>query len=312
MLTGVRTMQRMCSAVLALMVSASTQFIFQPPAGWQHVGSTEGGLGTWLHHGDEVYSQNVSAQATPFSGKLSEIVSKEITYIQGTFANVTMKSIERTTICDKHPAAYITYTFDTQATQVVAEQIVTIYGSTAYTAKYNRAADQQPDHPRSIHCGRSVAASRPAASEREDVEMSRLVLLIACSLIAFGCAKSDSGKQSATAPSATPMAAATPAANDLMAKLPVYPGSALAASQAGTIAGKHVMVQQYTTRDPFDKVYKWYQAAMPAHSETSHDTSQSQESAVFTLTGGAKQQSVSVLKTGGVEVTNITLTLTGE
>ena len=108
------------------------------------------------------------------------------------------------------------------------------------------------------------------------------------------------------------MAAVTPATNDLMVKLPVYPGAALATSQTGTIAGKHVVAQAYTTRDPFDKVYKWYQAAMPAHSETSHDTSQSQESAVFTLTGGTKQQSVSILKTGGVEVVNISLTVTGQ
>ena len=133
-------------SVLALVVSASTQFIFQPPAGWQHVGTVAGGLGTWLHQGDPVYSQNVSAQATPFSGKLSEIVTKEITYTQNAFADVTLKSIERTTICGKHPAAYITYTFTTaNGTKVVAEQIVTIYGSTAYNSKYNRAADQQPD-----------------------------------------------------------------------------------------------------------------------------------------------------------------------
>jgi len=97
-----------------------------------------------------------------------------------------------------------------------------------------------------------------------------------------------------------------------MAKLPVYPGAALAASNTGTISGKHVVLQVYTTRDPFDKVYAWYQGALPAHSETSHDTSQSQESALFTLSGGTKQQSVSILKTGGVEVVNITLTTTGE
>jgi hypothetical protein len=125
--------------------SASAQFIFQPPAGWQHVGAVGDGLGTWLHHGDAVYSQNVSAQATHFIGKLSEIVDKEITYIKGEFADVTMKPIEQTTVCGKHPATYITYTFDATNTQVIAEQIVTIYGSTAYTAKYNRAVDQQPD-----------------------------------------------------------------------------------------------------------------------------------------------------------------------
>ena len=70
--------------------------------------------------------------------------------------------------------------------------------------------------------------------------------------------------------------------------------------------------QIYTTPDSFDKVYKWYQAALPAKSETAHDISQSQESAVFTMSGGTTQQSVSILKTGGVEVINITLTVTKE
>jgi len=63
---------------------------------------------------------------------------------------------------------------------------------------------------------------------------------------------------------------------------------------------------------PFDKAYAWYKAALPANSQTAHDTSQSQESAIFTLSGGATQQSVSILKTGGVEVTNIALTVTSE
>jgi hypothetical protein len=140
-----------------------------------------------------------------------------------------------------------------------------------------------------------------------------LVLLIASSLVALGCAKSDSGKQSNAVTSATPIAAEAGATNNLMTKLPVYTGATSAgAAQTGTISGKHVVAQVYTTPDSFEKVYKWYQAALPAHSETSHDTSQSQESAVFTLSGGTKQQSVSILKTGGVEVTNITLTVTGE
>jgi len=139
-----------------------------------------------------------------------------------------------------------------------------------------------------------------------------LVLLIAGSLVALGCAKSESGNQSRAVPSAAPMATGAAATNDLMAKLPVYPGAASAAAQTATVSGKHVVSQVYTTGDSFDQVYKWYQGALPAHSETSHETSQSQESAVFTLSGGTTQQSVSILKTGGVEVTNITLTVTGE
>jgi hypothetical protein len=140
--------------------AASTQFIFDPPAGWRHVGTLGDGLGTWLRSGDAVYSQNVSAQATTFNGKLADIVTNEIGYIQGEYANVTMKPIEQTIICGKHPAAYFTYTFDAKNTQVVAEQIVTVYGSTAYTAKYNRAIDQRPDAA-AQHSLRSLCGGNP-------------------------------------------------------------------------------------------------------------------------------------------------------
>jgi hypothetical protein len=139
-----------------------------------------------------------------------------------------------------------------------------------------------------------------------------LVLLIAWSLLALGCAKSDSGKHASAIPSGAPTAAGAVATDNLMTKLPVYPGAVLAASPTATVPGKRVVSQVYTTPDPFDKVYKWYQAALPANSQTSHETSQSQESAEFTLSGGTTQQSVSILKTGGVEVTNITLTVTTE
>jgi hypothetical protein len=154
--------------------------------------------------------------------------------------------------------------------------------------------------------------SRRFPTDNFGVHASVLVLLIAWSLVTFGCAKNQ--KQSSESPSAAPAAtvAAAPATDNLVAKLPVYPGAVLATSNTGTISGKHVALHLYTTRDPFDKVYTWYQAVLPAHSEASHNMSQSQESAVFTMSSGTKQQSVSILKTGGVEVVNITFTTTGE
>ncbi len=139
-----------------------------------------------------------------------------------------------------------------------------------------------------------------------------LVLVIAW-LVASGCAKNNSGNQSSQGPSPASTAAAAAATNDLMATLPVYPGAAVATQpQTNVISGKHVVSQVYTTSDSFDKVHTWYQGALPAHSETSHETSTNEESAVFTLSGGTTQQTVSLLKTGGVEVVNITLTTTSQ
>jgi len=129
------------------------------------VGAGGHGLGTWLHHGDTVYSRNISVQATHFSDKLSDIVNQEIAYIQGAFANVAMKPIEQTTVCRKHPATYFKYTFDATNMEVVAEQIVTIYGSTAYTAKYNRAADEEANtsaqHSLRTLCGGNPPSGKP-------------------------------------------------------------------------------------------------------------------------------------------------------
>lgn len=155
--------------------------------------------------------------------------------------------------------------------------------------------------------------SRRSQTDYSSARSGILVLLVVWSLVASGCAKSDSGNQSGAISSAAPTAAGAGAAvatNDLMAKLPVYPGAKLAAAQRPTVAGKHVVSDVYTTPDSFDKVYKWYQSALPAKSETSHEESQTEDSAVFSLSGGTTQQSVSILKTGGVEVTNITLTVT--
>jgi hypothetical protein len=140
--------------------AASTQFIFDPPAGWLHFGTVGDGLGTWLHSGDPVYSQNVSAQATTFNGKLADIVTKEIAYIQGEFDDVTMKPIEQTTICGKHPATYFSYTFDAKNTQVVAEQIVTVHGSRRTPRSTIARSTSSLTKLQSIPCGRFAAATR--------------------------------------------------------------------------------------------------------------------------------------------------------
>jgi hypothetical protein len=139
-----------------------------------------------------------------------------------------------------------------------------------------------------------------------------VILLIALSLVSAGCAKNDTANQTSTTSTGAPMSAATTATGStvLMTKLPVYPGATLAAAETPTVNGKHVVSDVYITKDPFDKVYAWYQNALPAHAETGHEKDQSQESADFMMAAGTTQQSVSILKTGGVEVTNITLAVT--
>ena len=157
--------------------------------------------------------------------------------------------------------------------------------------------------------------NRQSPSDQFGAHGRMLVLLIACTLVGTGCAKNDSANQSSAIPSSAPTTAGssgTGATGELMTKLPVYPGASSTAPITAIVSGKHVVSQAYTTADSFDKVYKWYQAALPAHSETSHEASTSEDSALFTLSGGTTTQRVWILKTGGVEVTNINLTVTKE
>jgi hypothetical protein len=120
-----------------------------------------------------------------------------------------------------------------------------------------------------------------------------------------GCAKNTSQETSTTS-TAAPETATTAPANVAMApqaamtKLPVYPGAKTEAAgstssvgMGGTASGS-VM----STTDAFDKVYKWYQAHMPAGSERTHVTAAGTESAVFVIGPASKnQQSVTISKT---------------
>lgn len=140
-----------------------------------------------------------------------------------------------------------------------------------------------------------------------------LALLLAWSLVASGCAKNGSADESSASSSGSSTAAdatATAPTNDLMAKLPIYPGATHAASSRPDPGAAKITADVYETHDSFDKVDKWYQSRLPAHSETSHEQTQTEDLAVFTLSAGRDQQSVSILKTVGVGVTNITLTTT--
>ena len=142
------------------------------------------------------------------------------------------------------------------------------------------------------------------------VRCGMLVLLIAWSGASMGCAKSGSGDESTASSDASPLSTPTVATNDLMAKLPIYPGASHAASQRpDSGAAKQVTSDVYTTHDSFDKVYTWYKSALPANSETTHQTSTNEDLALFTMSAGRTHQGVSILRTNGVAVTNITLTL---
>src|SRR6202022_515337 len=119
-----------------------------------------------------------------------------------------------------------------------------------------------------------------------------------------GCAKNASQQTSTTSTTAPETATTAPAkvamAPSAMTKLPVYPGAKTeAASTTSSLAmGGTASGSVMSTTDAFDKVYKWYQAHMPAGSERSHLTAAGTESAVFLIGPASKnQQSVTISRT---------------
>jgi hypothetical protein len=104
------------------------------------------------------------------------------------------------------------------------------------------------------------------------------------------------------------------AVNPASLGLPVYPGAAQ--SQVGYSAASkesNGSVVVMTTNDPFDKVYGWYKAQMPAGSEQMHMTSQNSSIAVFQegKTGDKEEKAVSITN-DGKGMTSIMLTVSSK
>jgi hypothetical protein len=143
-----------------------------------------------------------------------------------------------------------------------------------------------------------------------------LFLVLATSLVVAGCSKNNSGQSTAPPTSAGAAAAppnamltTTPAASvALMAKLPLYPGATQqVAGNSGGVGAGSASGQIFRSPDSFSKVYAWYQAKMPAHSEKSHMSMAGVETALFVLGSGNSHQTVTISKTAADPQTLVTL-----
>jgi hypothetical protein len=133
----------------ALPISGA-EYVFAAPYGWNRIQATTLGLGIWLHPGDTGYTQNISARADHFNGTLDELAKKMAAHIQSQHPEAKIGLIQRTTVCGGHPAVYLTYTTVDKGHPLLSEQMLTLYGNTAYAATYTRATSQA-----SIHAARS-------------------------------------------------------------------------------------------------------------------------------------------------------------
>ncbi|HEV2879441.1 MAG TPA: hypothetical protein VGW96_07615 [Candidatus Eremiobacteraceae bacterium] len=118
------------------------RYVFRPPQGWHRVQQTAIGLGVWVHPGDTGYSQNISVRAEDFGGTLADFAQQIVSRNQSEHPDAKIGSLQRTTVCQGHAATYLTWAAPLQGQVLVYEEMLTIYGGTAYVATYARATNQ--------------------------------------------------------------------------------------------------------------------------------------------------------------------------
>ncbi|MGH7727559.1 MAG: hypothetical protein ACREM2_02040 [Vulcanimicrobiaceae bacterium] len=136
--------------------------VFVGPPGWQHVHGTNDGLGTWLRPGNADYSQNIVVVAKDGIGSLDALLAAEIAYFRG-LPDVFGYAPTDTSVCENHPAKYISFTYTSPTgLPVTSEIVIAVFETRGYSARYNKSITQDPDAAaeRSLRtlCGR--AASR--------------------------------------------------------------------------------------------------------------------------------------------------------
>lgn len=126
------------------------EYVFAAPYGWNRIQATTLGLGIWLHPGDSGYTQNISARADHFNGTLQELAKKMVAHVESQNPSAKIGLLQRASVCGGHPAIYVTYETVDKGHPVISEQMLTLYGTTAYAATYTRAVNEP-----SIHAARS-------------------------------------------------------------------------------------------------------------------------------------------------------------
>ncbi len=119
---------------------SGAQWVFQAPSGWHRVQATTLGLGVWVHPGNTRFQQTVSARADHFDGTLSELSQKAVSTVKSRYPDAKLGAMQHTRVCGSHPAAYLSYAATVKGEPAVVEQMLTLFGHTAYAATYTRAS----------------------------------------------------------------------------------------------------------------------------------------------------------------------------
>jgi len=132
-------------AAAAQPAASAAAAVFVGPAGWHHVGGSADGLGSWLRPGDTGYSQNITVEAKEGFTSLEALMSAERSYVSG-LPDVVGSAPTDITVCGNHPAKYFSYTFTSSSgLPVTSEMVIAVFGTTAYSARYNKSISQYAD-----------------------------------------------------------------------------------------------------------------------------------------------------------------------
>ena len=158
----------LCATILALVglpawsaTSAASKPAFVAPPGWKHLKGTSDGLGTWIRPGDASYAENITVEAKDGFTSLDALLRAEVAYISGLPDRFGYAPTD-TTVCGNHPAKYLSYTYTSSSGEpVTSELVIAIFGTTAYSARYDKtiSQDADPAAERSLVtlCGRTPA-----------------------------------------------------------------------------------------------------------------------------------------------------------
>lgn len=115
--------------------------VFVGPPGWSHQGKSDG-LGLYVRSGDTGYSQDIEVEAKDGIKSLDALLATEIAYLRS-LPDVFGCAPTDTTVCANHPAKYVSYTYTSPSgLPVTAELVIAVFGTTAYSARYNKSISQ--------------------------------------------------------------------------------------------------------------------------------------------------------------------------
>ena len=119
--------------------------VFVGPPGWHHANGSSDGLGSWLHPGDTGYSQNIIVESKRGIVSLDALLKAEVAFIAGLPDQFGYAPTD-TTVCGKHAAKYLSYTYTSSTgLPVTAEVVIAVFGTTGYSARYSKSISQSAD-----------------------------------------------------------------------------------------------------------------------------------------------------------------------